>query len=275
MNLIFTKSDNSDIPKLKRLWADCFVEKEHAVDLFFDKNFDNLSAYSVKAGDLTVSALYLIHGRMNGQKAHYLCGAATLPKYRRLGIMSELIEYALNDAAKNGDVYSLLFPASEELYSFYEKFGYSAACTARKIEMSRQQLENFSINKANFDSFLEYEQMQLKCFKNNFLLQNNNFIEFAAEYYAVYGVRSVRGNGCFALIDEYDDCADIFYSVYTDFDELKSLLLDSTNAEQFVFTGKSDNKIFENVNSEKYGMIKSLDNKIENPDDVFIGITLN
>ena len=92
-----------------------------------------------------------------------------------------------------------------------------------------------------FDLPYDYEQLQLKCFKKDFLLQNNKFVEFAAEYYAAYGVKAVRGKGCFALYEEYDDCADVFYSAYADFSELKTLLLKSTNARRFVFTGKADN----------------------------------
>lgn len=274
-NLSFRKADYSDIPKLKKLWTECFNEKQQAVDLLFDKNFENLSAYCVYDGVLIVSALYLVRGHLNGQKAHYLCGVSTLPPYRKRGIMGKLIEYALYNARKNGDVYSLLFPANDGLYSFYERFGYVAACTAKRLSMSRQQLENFKFDSIICDLPYDYEQLQLKCFESNFLLQNNKFIKFAAEYYSVYGVKAVRGKSCFALYEEYDDCTDVFYSAFADFDELKTLLLKNTNARRFVFTGKSDSKIFKNSKSEKCGMIKSLGGDHNIPEDVFIGITLN
>ena len=40
MSLSFKKADHSDIPKLKKLWEVTFNEKQQAVDLFFNKNFD-------------------------------------------------------------------------------------------------------------------------------------------------------------------------------------------------------------------------------------------
>ena len=228
MSLSFKKADHSDIPKLKKLWIVTFNEKQQAVDLFFNKNFENLSAYC-----------------------------------------------ALYDSRKNGDVYSLLFPANDKLYSFYGRFGYIADCTAKRLSISRRQLESLEYDGINSDLPYNYEQLQLKCFKKDFLLQNNKFVEFAAEYYAAYGVKAVRGKGCFALYEEYDDCADVFYSAYADFSELKTLLLKSTNARRFVFTGKADNGVFKDSKTQKFGMIKSLGGCHKIPQDVFIGITLN
>ena len=273
MNLSFEKAKASDILKLKKLWAECFHEEQTAVDLFFDCNADSFSAYCVKDGDKVVSALYLLPSELNGKRAHYLCGASTCDEYRRQGIMGRLIEYALNDARKNGDVYSVLFPANEKLYSFYSKFGYAPECTAKRLSLTREQLETDSKN-ISFEK-PDFEQMQKACFKNDFLLQNNKFIEFAIRYYCFYKVKSVCSKNCFALIDENNDCANVFYSVYNDFEKLKSLLLKNTTANLFVFTGKSDNPIFEESITEKYGMIKSLDENFEIPKDVYIGITLN
>lgn len=275
MEFTFIKADFSDIQKLKKLWMACFSENSKAIDLFFNANSEYLSMYCSKYNDKIVSALYLVHGSINDKKAHYLCGAATLPEYRRRGIMGKLIEYALNDAKKNGDVYSTLFPANEQLYKFYSRFGYVSACTAKHRVISRKQLENCKSNNTPLVLPINCEQMQKECFKNNFLLQSNNFIRFAAEYYAVYGVKYVYGDGYFALVDECDNCADVFYAAYTDFEALKINLLKSTSAERFVFTGKSDNKFFENIENEKFGMIKSLDDKSEIPKNVYIGITLN
>lgn len=49
-------------------------------------------------------------------------------------------------------------------------------------------------------------------------------------------------------------------------------ILQNTDAEYFRFT---HNKIFENAQKIRYGMVKSLDSKITVPKDIYIGITLN
>lgn len=245
--------------ELKNIWLACFEEDARATDLFFERAIKFSEVYCAKCDDKIVSALYLINAKLNGRKAHYIFGVATLPEYRGRGIMGNLMEYALNDAKQNGDVYSLLFPASESLYDFYAKFGYKSNCTSKSRVFTRKELEKAEIPDNS---------------KNNILLWNNNFVEFASEYYEIYGIKTVRDENCFALIEENDNQAHVFYSSYTDFDRLKKLVLENTTAEKFVFTGNSDDKLYINENSERYGMIKSLDNT-EIPNDVYIGITLN
>ena len=78
-----------------------------------------------------------------------------------------------------------------------------------------------------------------------------------------------------AVFDENENTADIFYSAYRNINELSALLLENTKSERFVFTGKSDNALFENCRLQKCGMIKSLDKNHKIPDDVYIGITLS
>lgn len=254
----FKKSANES-SELKNLWLTCFDEDKRAVDLFFKKAIKFTDVYCAKWNDKIVSALYCINANLNGEKAHYIFGVATLPEFRCRGIMSDLMEYALNDAIENGYSFSVLFPANDSLYEFYEKFGYKALCTAKSRIFTRNELEKLE----NFKS----------C-KRNILLQSNDFIEFASEYYEIYGIKTVREKNCFALIDENEDSADVFYSSYTDFDRLKTLVLSNTKAEKIIFTGSSIDKLYANQESNKFGMIKSLNNT-EIPNDVYIGITLN
>lgn len=275
MNLSFEKAKSSDVLQLKKLWADCFFEKMQAVDLFFDCNEYNFSMYCAKDNQKIVAALYLLPTSINEKKAHYLCGASTMSEYRNHGIMGRLIEYALNDARKSGDVYSVLFPADANLYSFYGKFGYVPKCTAKRITLTREQLQTDNDINLSVDNKIDFEHLQKNCLKNNFLLWNNKFVDFAIKYYGFYGVKAVRSKNCFALIDEYDDCADVIYSIYNDFEELKLLLLKNFTAKKFIFTGKSDNPIFEKSSTEECGMVKLLDENTEIPQDIYIGITLN
>ena len=102
-----------------------------------------------------------------------------------------------------------------------------------------------------------------------------NFFEIAKSYYEIYGSKVIYKNDCFAVFDENENTTDVFYSAYKNINELSALLLENTKSERFVFTGKSDNAFFENCQSQKCGMIKSLDKNHNIPDDVYIGITLS
>lgn len=272
MNLTFCKAEKQHIEQLKKLWTLCFDEKQSALDLFFECNFDNMTAYIAFDNGKAASALYLVNCTLNGKKSNYLCGASTAPDYRSKGIMSQLIEYALCDAKKGGDVYSLLLPASESLYSYYKKFGYTENCSAVVQKLNRSQLEKTAETDFENISSKNVVELQTTAMKNNFVLFNDKFIDFAINYYKIYGAKAVCGKQSLAIFEENDDCADVFYSVTTCRQEMFALLLKNTNAKYFTFTGKAENTA---ENKIKFGMIKALDNKDEVPKDVFIGITLS
>lgn len=278
MKLNFEKNNFECIPLLKKLWLDCFEEKSEAVDLFFNRCLDFTSIYTASVESKPVAMLYLIHSTLNGKKAHYLCCAATSIDYRNLGIMGRLIEYATSDSHKNGDVYSLLFPANEKLYGYYKRFGYKPLCTARKSVFTREEMnrfaENDKSNLTNVNSY-DYEELQRLCLKDNFLLQNNNFISFASAYYSLYDCKTVKSDNCFALVEEENGTAEVFYSIYDSFCTLAKMLIKNSSAKHFVFTGKAEDRLYKNSKIEKYGMIKSLDNNEKIPENTYIGITLN
>lgn len=265
---IFYKSDYSENAILKNLWLECFDEMPEAVDLLFDSLNSITDIYCAKSDGIISAAVYLVQSSLNGKKAHYLCGAATKKDYRGKGIMSGLIEYALNEEKQFGCSFSLLFPASDRLYGFYDRLGYSALCFAQHSEYNRAELEHFAA--CNDVSSEDYKELQIKCFKENFLLQNNKFIEFAKSYYKIYGEKVIDSNGCFAIIDD-DGChAEVIYAAYSDFSILCGRLLEASFAEKFVITGK----VKSNSGREKYGLIKSLDES-EIPENIYIGITLS
>ncbi len=255
MNILYRKAEQNDIQKLKSLWMDTFDEAETAVNIFFDNTISYTSVYCAEIDDKLVSAVYLIHCKLNDKKAHYLCGASTDKAYRKMGIMSKLIKYALDNS---GDEYSTLFPANESLYGFYAKLGYLPSCNAKRCVISKQELLNIELNPCSN--------------KNNILIQNNKFIGFAESYYSFYGIKVLKNEKAILFADEKDNYTDIFYSDYTDVDSLKSLVL-NLNSDKLVFTLKSDDKNFDGEIT-KYGMIKSL-NSEDIPQNVYIGITLN
>jgi GNAT superfamily N-acetyltransferase len=263
MMIEYFKSDLKNTEPLKKLWLACFDESRQAVDLFFERNADNMTAYCASEGEELAAALYLIKCSLNEKKAHYLCGAGTYPEYRNKKIMTRLIIFALNDAANNGDVCSVLMPAEKGLYGFYEKLGYKPNYSVDCKCFSRDELKKyaFSFSDGNYD----YEQLQKRCYGSDFLLWNNSFVDFAKEYYKIYGAKVIDNENCLAFYEENDGCAEVFYSVYTDFLQLAKYLIENSQAEQFHIFCKG---------KEKFGMFRLLDNKFKMPDNIFIGITL-
>ena len=232
----FSKTDKTDLPALKALWLTCFEEDERAAELFFERTMSFTHAYKATENGELIAAVYLVGCTLNGRQAHYLCGAATRPDCRNRGVMSGLIRFALDDAKNRGDVFSVLFPADEGLYRFYSRLGYLA------------KLQKLSL-------------------KNNFLFWNKDFVAFASDYYGVYGVKTARSENAFAIYSLKGRTATVYYSIYNEIKELKSLL-STIKADTYIITGTGANPLLAGAKREICGMLRPLTNE-NPPDDVF------
>lgn len=255
-----------DLPDLKRLWLSCFEEREDAAALFFQDVFPTCHAYACEADGRPVSALYLIDCFSGGERAHYLCGAATLPPYRGRGMMSSLITYALQDAARRGDRYSLLYPASERLYGFYERLGYLPSCAAESAVLSTET------DRKPRGGCADLQTLQAACADDRSLIWRPDLIRFAASYYGCYGAETAQDADAFAIFQRDGDLAEVIYTVYRELDALKALL-QAKKLRRFRMTAPAKSPLPGGELIKPSGMIRSLCGK-KPPENVFIGITL-
>ncbi len=140
----FEKAVREDIPSLKELWLCCFEEKPQAAELFFERTIDYVHAYKATVGTRIIAAVYCVDCRLNGKRAHYLCGVSTHPDFRKQGVMRKLMRFALADAEQRGDAYSVLFPSNAGLYRFYEQFGYVSRCRVTQTVLKHEELGVYS-----------------------------------------------------------------------------------------------------------------------------------
>ena len=264
--MIYRQMNARDLPALTELWLTCFDESREAVELFFKRNLSDTHGYLAEHENQIVAALYLIDCTLCGKKAHYLCGAATLPAYRGKGIMSALVEFALDDAKKRGDSFSALLPADDGLYNFYARLGYvpigSAACVSLNAEKGE-------VTKGEPD----FERLQTACYHDNFLLWNKEYIAFAEKYYSCYGTRVFKSRNALAFCEQDGEDAGVFYAVYNDIKELKTLLYQN-GIRQFRLTGGGENPLFQGAEPKRCGMLRVLDGSPA-PEHFYIGITLS
>lgn len=116
---------------VKRIWKECFDDSDEYVDMFFTEVYDPSHLMTSLHDGKPVSSLLLQPFVMNFHgvelPANYICGAATLPKFRMHGIMSELIRQALKRSYEQGVMLCCLIPAEGYLYTYYRNFGFCPA----------------------------------------------------------------------------------------------------------------------------------------------------
>ncbi len=134
-----------DLEALKVIWKRCFGDEENYIDLYF-KSRDWLSETLVLFRDgkaasmLTMIPTELVCKDGERQRAAMLFAIATHPDDRKQGFAEQLIEYA-NQYLKDNKVFTtLLVPAGEALFRYYERCGYRKGFYIRETILNRDEI---------------------------------------------------------------------------------------------------------------------------------------
>ncbi len=257
-----------DLPTLQALWLTCFHERKNAAKLFFSRNLTDTHGYVAADNGEIIAAVYLIDVTLCGKPAHYLCGAATLPAYRGQGVMHRLLAFALDDAARRGDGYSVLLPADDGLYRFYAAQGYvpcGAVC-----------YRDFTTAGAAFCAAPPpvWSALQQSSGGAHALQWGEDFFRFARRYYACYGADSLQTPHAAAIFEQDGTRAEVFYAAYDSFEELKAALA-AGGIVRFGMAGSAANPDLAGCAPQRCGMVRVLHPGLAVPANVYIGITLD
>ncbi len=114
---------------IRQLFKDNFNVSREWLDFYFSTAFDESCALTVEHDGTIVSALMLDEYRMKLGDAFidtgYIFGASTARRQRGKGLMSGLIKDALARARNCGYALVNLIPASDRLYFYYQRFGFT------------------------------------------------------------------------------------------------------------------------------------------------------
>lgn len=122
-------AEDKDHERLKSLWQQIFGDSASAIDFYFSNRHHNQNMIvdevdGVIAGMLTMLPIQLALGA-EIRRGRYIYAIATAPQYRGQGISSRLLGHCHTLMGKNGEIAAVLAPASDSLFTFYEKRGYS------------------------------------------------------------------------------------------------------------------------------------------------------
>lgn len=114
------------------LWNKVFGDDYGYIkNIYRDEFKDDILCFAHIENNKAVSAFYLLKNTLKFEgkfyNGYYLYSAATLPEYRKKGLMSKLIKEAQKFCEDSGCDYVSLVPANDELYHYYEKFGFQEA----------------------------------------------------------------------------------------------------------------------------------------------------
>jgi GNAT superfamily N-acetyltransferase len=133
--------------ELAGLWQVCFQEPKRYANYFLNNYFRPKNCLVYRVSGRVAAAVYLLPASIAPEEtqAHYIFAAGTLPTFRSRGFMASLLAYAALYGAKRGDRYSVVLPADQPLYSFYERNGYFDYYKIRSVPVARASLEQMAL----------------------------------------------------------------------------------------------------------------------------------
>ena len=145
---MLTTPIKSDIPELKKLWHNILNDDLKDIDEFFKVLFMHKNTLIWKDNDNVVSMLYMLPY----EHSIYLYALATLPDYRRRGIMTTLINEACKTARNQGAKSVFLIPA-EGMETYYEQFGFTIY-SGKDLDKNRPPATEYEIK---IKDFVQYQ----------------------------------------------------------------------------------------------------------------------
>ncbi|MFT8888109.1 MAG: GNAT family N-acetyltransferase [Ethanoligenens sp.] len=118
----------TDSHAVQRIWKTCFGDTDTYIRFFVKTHLSAGRCLVSKEGGRAVSMLFLLPSLCvyGGEErvVQYVYAAATLPQFRRQGLMEGLLTRAHEIAAEQKMLFTCLKPATEALYRYYGKLGY-------------------------------------------------------------------------------------------------------------------------------------------------------
>lgn len=182
-------AENISENQIIRLWQECFGDDRDYISAFLKANSDRSKILTVQNGNELCSMLFLLECETvcsdKTFKSWYIYAACTAEKYRKRGMMGELLNYAKSYAEKNGVSFILLVPAEKYLFDYYGKFGYKTRFYRRG--------KTLKVNKLNLGKALETEidadelfSLRERCLKGSFHVKwNAQSLDYVLSEYAV------------------------------------------------------------------------------------------
>lgn len=114
--------------QLKEIWKVCFGDDDEYIQFYFSNAYQIRNTLVCAENDVIAAMMTvlpcILSVRGKQHRGSYVYAVATRPEYRKQGLMTRMHDQAKKLCEQRGDHFLTLVPASEELFSMYQKCGY-------------------------------------------------------------------------------------------------------------------------------------------------------
>lgn len=264
--------------ELSLLWQEAFGDRKRIPDFFLNNIFSPRDCLVFQIGKEIAAAVYLLPASVlcsgRAVQAHYIFAAATAQKYRSRGYMSALLAYAAIAGAERGDRFSVVLPAGDGLYRYYEEAGYTDFFQMRCVKISREGLGAIAGGSdkrgTTLPDFAALNRFRADCLSlcEGSVLWDDRMFRLSVSMNQIYGDRFCcffgKSGPVYALCRTENALCTVLESFASAgaLPELASVLLHESSASEFLFRlPLNDIRFQEQGSRQRFGMIKPLDGR--------------
>ncbi len=133
------------ISELKTIWKLCFNDRDEYIDFYFARRYRPENTLEHYEDGRTVAMMTMLPVTVVTDyvelQARYVYAVATLPEYQGRGIASQMAMQADRQMKAGGNSLAVVVPASESLFAFYGRQGFSTAFFRRVVTFPMGDIE--------------------------------------------------------------------------------------------------------------------------------------
>lgn len=201
-----------DFKEIVKLWNISFGDSVATIERFLHTFFTDRNCLVFREDSSIISMLFLLESEVVSDSfthpAYYIYAACTDPEHRGKGVMSQLLRYTIDFAAKEKKNFLCLVPGEEYLFEYYSRFGFKKIFKRKEFILSRSIMALLSENGAETcqPSIKSIKALRDKALATGSrLLWDENVIKYAIE-------ENERSGGVSVFVQKNEEF--IGYAVY-------------------------------------------------------------
>lgn len=180
--------------KTRRLWEKIFTEDtSEFLEYYYSVKVNDNEIYVIEDGGEIVSMLHLNPYQMRVRdkifKTHYIVAVATDERYRKRGLMRQLLNHAMQVMADRGEPFTFLMPADEAIY---KPFGFEFIYEQKRGKIAGKKCQDTTLT---ITHACKEDCQAIADFANELLKEYDVVTWRDADYYKVILAEQVSENG--------------------------------------------------------------------------------
>ncbi len=170
---MITLASHSDLNDIAQLWKIVFGDTQSFVDFVTTELISPHNTFIDKQNNSLTGMTIIFPANLYRQKkiyrVYYIYGVGVHPQYRNQKIAAKLLQHIVCYAQNNNIDGLILMPATESLFSYYEKQNFQTAFSLQKINFQRENtllLKNYEQQTVSIPIITKLRNQFLKNFSN-------------------------------------------------------------------------------------------------------------